>query len=47
MPLKPAINAFLNMIFIKLMLGGFVNMENNYLMTWSNFGPKGNLPAGD
>jgi len=47
MPLKPAINAFLNMIFIKIILGSFVNLENNHLMNWSNFGPNGNLPAGD
>jgi hypothetical protein len=47
MPHKPMINAFTNMIFIKILLSGYTNFENNYLMTGSNFGPNGNLSAGD
>jgi hypothetical protein len=47
MPYKPAINAFINMIFIKLLISGYTNWENSYLMTQSNFGPNGNLAAGD
>lgn len=35
------------MIFLKILLGGIVNCQNDYLIEWSNFGPDGTLSAGD
>ena len=41
------INALIGMIFMKILLGGYVNFENNYLLEWNNFGPEGTLSVGD
>ena len=32
---------------MKVMIGGMVNYENNYLITAENFGPEGNLSFSD
>ena len=47
MPTTPLINAFIGMIFMKILIGGVVNTENSYLLEWKNFGPEGNLSVGD
>jgi hypothetical protein len=31
-PLTPTINAFIGMIYIKLLTGGIVNQQNNHLL---------------
>ena len=46
-PTTPIINSFIGMIFIKLLIGGYVNLEINYLIEWRNFGPSGSLSVGD
>lgn len=35
------------MIFLKILLGGIVNNQNNHLLVWDNFGPNGILSTGD
>jgi hypothetical protein len=37
----------ITVIFIKILLGGIVNSENQYLVNTSNFGPDGALSIGD
>ena len=32
---------------MKILLGGYVNQENAYLLKWSNFGWEGSLSTGD
>jgi hypothetical protein len=46
-PITPTINCFVGMLFMKLLLAGIVNSQNNGLLVWGNFGPNGVLSAGD
>ena len=46
-PKTPMINALIGMTFMKMLIGGYVNNENNYLLEWGNFGPEGTLSLGD
>ena len=46
-PYKPSVNAFIGLTFMKVMIGGMVNYENNDLLTADNFGANGNLSFGD
>jgi len=41
------LNCIIGVVFLKFLMGSFLNSENNYLITSRNFGPTGALSAWD
>lgn len=46
-PITPTVNTFIGTVFMKMLLGGITNAQNNNLLKWNNFGPNGTLSLGD